>query len=88
MHVQLDPYPATAAFEAPIAEVSICTLKPGATGEEFVAATLEAMAAVPEIQNGSLGVILEDDRKYVFVNGWESMEQVRTGTAVSFRSVT
>ena len=74
--MQLRPYPATQAFEAPLTEVLFATLKPDASKEELEEAVSAWIKTAPEVANESFGALLEDERKYVAVNGWESLEKV------------
>lgn len=76
LHVQFKPYPPTPSFEAPLVEVLIATLKAHATKEEFEAAMAAATNVKPKVANASSGIALEDERKYIVVEGWESLEKV------------
>ncbi|KAH8114982.1 hypothetical protein DFH11DRAFT_138193 [Phellopilus nigrolimitatus] len=83
VHVQLKPYPAARAFGAPLTELTVATLKPTTTAAQFEAALAEAAGSFPQIGASARGVVLENDRQYVLVNGWDSAEARRQALATS-----
>lgn len=77
LHVPLRPYPANASFEAPVTEVLIATLKPDASREEFekiIDMMHKGCKVTPGAIASSHGITLENDRKYVYVCGWDTIE--------------
>jgi hypothetical protein len=76
-HVVLTPKEPYPALDASITEIAIWTLREGANKEEFeqlLSAGIHKIVETPSIYGGGYGVVAEDDRKYVEVLGWNSME--------------
>ncbi|KAJ3500153.1 hypothetical protein NMY22_g19356 [Coprinellus aureogranulatus] len=69
---------ATVAFNAPVTEVAIAKLKEGKAKEDFVAfipTIVETSKAVPGIHGpGAYGEVIEEQRSFYLVLGWESVE--------------
>lgn len=68
-----------AALNAPITEVALFKLKPGADREQYntqgAAIAQKIYAGLPgAIVPGSWGSVVEDERKFQVCNGWPSME--------------
>ncbi|KAL5478983.1 hypothetical protein ACEPAI_2271 [Sanghuangporus weigelae] len=73
LHVQLRPYPAAAAFTAPLTEMTVATLKSSSTSESFEAVLKEAQTQFPSL---SYGFVMEDSSRsqFLIVNGWQAIQ--------------
>ena len=77
LHVPLNPYPASSSFTAPVTEVLVATLKPDASREELekiIDMMHKGVKLTPGALASSHGITLEDDRKYIYVCGWDAIE--------------
>ncbi|TDL27066.1 hypothetical protein BD410DRAFT_783226 [Rickenella mellea] len=76
LHVPLEPADDyTGAFTAPVTEISLTTLKPGVEAKDFEATVNIIYGAAKGTVDGSVsGKTVENEREYVLVYGWKSVQ--------------